>query len=148
MSLLSALAALLTRYSGQEDIVIGSPANRQDAQLDRPIDFHANSLVMRMRVTSERSFRELIAHVRGTTLEAQLHQNMPREQLFEKLSPDRRLSSTPLFQVMFVLQNAPAGHGRRQDVEVTSVAGGKPQVRFDLEHSRVDFFGRERAKSC
>ena len=141
MTLLSALAALLTRYSGQEDIVIGSPTNRQDVQLDRLIDFYVNSLVMRMRVTSERSFRELIADVRSTTLEAQLHQDIPREQRFEKLSPERRLSLTPLFQVTFVLQNAPAGLGRRRDVEITPDAGDKLQVRFDLELHAIEHEG-------
>ena len=110
MTLLSALAALLARYSGQEEILVGSPiANRQDVQLEGLIGLFANSLVMRVRVTSEQSFRELLAEVRSTTLDAYQHQDIPIERLVEELSPERSLNSTPLFQVMFALQNAPAG---------------------------------------
>jgi len=142
MTLLSGLAALLARYSGQEEIVVGSPiANRQDVQLEGLIGCFVNSLVMRVRVTPERSFRELIADVRGTTLEACLHQDIPIEQLIEGLSPMRGLSSTPFFQVMFVLQNAPAGLQRLQSLEITPLACDELQVRFDLVLHAIEHEG-------
>ena len=139
MTLLSALAALLARYSGQEEILVGSPiANRQDVQLEGLIGLFANSLVMRVRVTSEQSFRELLAEVRSTTLEAYQHQDIPIERLVEELSPERSLNSTPLFQVMFALQNAPAGLQRLQGLEITPVADDELRVRFDLELHAIE----------
>ena len=139
MTLLSALAALLARYSGQEEILVGSPiANRQDVQLEGLIGLFANSLVMRLRVTSEQSFRELLAEVRSTTLDAYQHQDIPIERLVEELSPERSLNSTPLFQVMFALQNAPAGLQRLQGLEITPVADGQLRVRFDLELQAIE----------
>ena len=108
MTLLAAFALLLERYSGQEDIVVGSPiANRQDAQLEGMIGFFVNSLVMRVRTEGEQSFRELLRAVRQTALDAYQHQDVPFERLVDELSPQRSLDRTPLFQVLFAVQNAP-----------------------------------------
>ena len=113
MTLLAAFGVLLSRYSGQDDIVVGSPiANRQEAQLEEMIGFFVNTLVMRVRVKGEMSFRELLGEVRGTALEAYRYQDVPFERLVEELSPQRSLNTTPVFQVVFALQNAPEGsHG-------------------------------------
>jgi hypothetical protein len=134
MTLLSAFAVLLQRYSGQDDIVVGSPiANRQEAQLERLIGFFVNSLVMRVRVRLGASFRELLSAVRRTALDAYLHQDVPFERLVEELSPGRSLSHTPVFQVVFALQNAPMGRDQLKGLEIAPVAGEELRVRFDLE---------------
>ncbi len=143
MTLLSAFAALLQRYSGQDDIVVGSPvANRQDPQLEQLIGFFVNSLVIRVRVTPESSFRSLLADVRRTTLEAYEHQDLPFERLVEELSPERSLSYTPLFQVVFSLQNAAGADTRLEGLEVERVPGDDVRVRFDLEVQAFERNGR------
>src|ERR1041384_6162705 len=106
MTLLAAFGVLLWRYSGEEDIVVGTPiANRQDAKLEGLIGFFVNALVMRMRVSGEKSFEELLREVKKTTLEAYQHQDVPFEKLVEELAPVRSMNTTPLFQVTFALQN-------------------------------------------
>ena len=137
MTLLSALAVLLARYSGQEDILISSPiANRQE--VEGLIGLFVNFLVMRVLVKSERSFRELIADVRATTLEAYLHQDVPIERLVEELSPERNGNSTQLFQVMFVLQNASTGLRWFQGLEISSVTSKEQWARFDLQLHAIE----------
>jgi len=136
MSLLSGLALLLQRYSNQHDIVVGSPiANRQEAALEQLIGFFVNSLVMRVRVEPEQSFSSLLAAVRKTTLDAYAHQDLPFERLVEELSPQRSLSTTPLFQVMFAVQNAPMGKQKLKDLEVEAkrIRNEALRTRFDLE---------------
>jgi amino acid adenylation domain-containing protein len=134
MTLLAVFGMLLSRYSGQDDIVVGSPiANRQDEQLEALIGFFVNSLVMRVRPRGEMSFRELLSQVRQTALAAYEHQDVPFERLVEELSPERSLNTTPLFQVIFALQNAPMGKQQLKQLEVNPVGGGELRVRFDLE---------------
>src|SRR5262249_40187188 len=119
MTLLSAFAVLLSRYSGQDDIVVGSPiANRREAQLEDLVGFFVNSLVMRVRLNPQQSFTELLAQVRKTALDAYQHQDVPFERLVEVLSPERSLNKTPLFQVVFALQNAPMGSQKLPGLEV------------------------------
>jgi amino acid adenylation domain-containing protein/thioester reductase-like protein len=108
MGLLGGFAALLHRYSGQEEVVIGSPvANRQRVELEKLIGFFANTLVLRTRLGGDPPFSEILARVQVTTRGAYAHQDLPFERLVEALQPERHLSYTPLFQVMLVLQNAP-----------------------------------------
>ena len=134
MTLLAVFGMLLSRYSGQDDIVVGSPiANRQDEQLEALIGFFINSLVMRVQPRSEMSFGELLGQVRQTALAAYEHQDVPFERLVEELSPERSLNATPLFQVVFALQNAPLDKQQLKQLEVTPVRGGELRVRFDLE---------------
>ena len=134
MTLLAAFGVLLSRYSGQDDIVVGSPiANRQEVQLEEMIGFFVNTLVMRMRVKGEMSFGELMGEVRKTALEAYQHQEIPFERLVEELSPERSLNRTPVFQVSFALQNAPWVPAHLKGLEVEPVRGGELRVRFDLE---------------
>ncbi|RYZ37357.1 MAG: amino acid adenylation domain-containing protein, partial [Myxococcaceae bacterium] len=108
MVLLAAFQTLLHRYSGQDDVLVGSPiANRHHAETEGLIGFFVNTLVLRGSFSARPSFRQLIAQVRTTTLGAYEHQDIPFERLVESLQTTRDLSRTPLFQAMFALQNAP-----------------------------------------
>ena len=106
MVLLSAYNVLLNRYTGQDDIVVGTPvAGRVRSELGGLIGFFVNTLVMRSDLSGEPSFLELVRRVRAETLDALEHQDLPFERLVEELAPSRDLSRSPLFQVMFVMQN-------------------------------------------
>jgi pristinamycin I synthase 3 and 4 len=134
MSLLAVFGVLLSRYSGQDDIVVGTPiANRQEAGLEELIGFFVNTLAMRVRVQGEKSFGELVGEVRSVALEAYEHQEVPFERLVEELSPQRSLNTTPIFQVVFALQNTPWVMDGVKGLEVEPVMGDELQVRFDLE---------------
>ncbi|MFG6107497.1 amino acid adenylation domain-containing protein [Leptothoe sp. EHU-05/26/07-4] len=108
MILHSAFATLLYRYSGQTDILIGSPvANRNHPGLEPLIGFFVNTLVLRTRFENNLSFETLLTRFRETALQAYEHQGVPFARVVEALNPQRSLSHSPLFQVMFALQNAP-----------------------------------------
>ena len=126
MSLLAGFAVLLKRYSGQEDVVVGTPvANRPRAELEELIGFFVNVLVLRMDVTGELTFRELLERVREVTLEAYAHQEAPFEQVVEELQPMRELGQKPLFQVVFALQNAPQERLELTGLEVQPLEVGR-----------------------
>lgn len=109
MLLLAAFKVLLYRYSGQDDVIVGSPvAGRQRAETEPLIGFFVNTLALRTDLSGEPSFRELLARVRATAMEALAHQDVPFEMLVEELRPRRDLSYNPIYQVMFALQNTPA----------------------------------------
>src|SRR5262245_30755774 len=134
MTLLAAFGVLLGRYSNQDDIVLGSPiANRQEALLEELIGFFVNTLVLRLRLQPELSFAELLGEVRQTALEAYQHQNLPFERLVEELAPQRSLNTTPLFQVLFALQNAPQVEQQMEGLAVEPLPGDALRVRCDLE---------------
>ncbi len=106
MTLLAAFQTLLYRYSGQEDILVGSPvAGRNREEIESLIGFFINTLVLRTDMSGEPTFRDLLARVKETALEAYAHQDLPFEKLVDELALERSLSYSPLFQVMFVLQN-------------------------------------------
>jgi amino acid adenylation domain-containing protein len=108
MTLLAAFNTLLYRYTAQEDILVGSSiANRNRAELEGLLGLFVNNLVLRNNLNGNPSFRELLNRVRDVTLNAYAHQDLPFEKLVEELQPERDLSRNPLFQVMFILQNAP-----------------------------------------
>ncbi|MDM9382031.1 amino acid adenylation domain-containing protein [Chlorogloeopsis sp. ULAP01] len=108
MTLLAAFKILLYRYTGQEDILVGSPvANRNHAEIENLIGLFINTLVLRTDLAGNPTFRELLCRVRQMVLEAHNHQDLPFEKLVETLQPERNTSYTPLFQVMFALQNTP-----------------------------------------
>ncbi len=108
MVLLAAFKTLLYRYTGQTDLLVGTPvANRTHSEIENLLGCFVNTLVLRTDVSGEPSFRELVKRVRDTALAAYTHQDFPFEQLVKELQPERTLSHTPLFQVMFVFQDAP-----------------------------------------
>jgi amino acid adenylation domain-containing protein len=108
MSLLAVFGVLLSRYSGQKDLVIGTPiANRTRAETEGLIGLFVNSLALRIDLTGSPNFRELLARVKQTALDAYAHQDTPFERLVAELRPIRDVSRAPLFQVMMALQNVP-----------------------------------------
>src|SRR5215213_889540 len=134
MTLLGAWAALLSRYSGEQDVIVGSPiANRTRAELEGLIGFFVNSLVLRTSFKGNPSFKELLAQVRETTLGAYAHQDLPFEKLVEMLQPERELSHNPLFQVSFALQNAPQEAVAVGGLQMSVVETARTTARFDLE---------------
>ena len=143
MTLLAAFAVLLSRYSGQDDIVVGSLiANRQEAQLEEMIGFFVNALVMRVRVQAEMSFRQLLGEVRRTALEAYQHQDVPFERIVEELSPQRSLNTTPVFQVMFALQNVPWEAYRPKGLVGEPIGPAEVRTRTDVEIYAADRGGK------
>ncbi|HEY0365245.1 MAG TPA: amino acid adenylation domain-containing protein, partial [Pyrinomonadaceae bacterium] len=108
MTILAAYQTLLFRYTGQENIIVGTPvAGRNAAELENLIGLFVNTLPLRTTLSGSVTFDQLLARVRETSLEAFANQDLPFEQLVEALQPERDLSRTPLFQVMFAFQNAP-----------------------------------------
>jgi amino acid adenylation domain-containing protein len=133
MMLLAAFNVLLSRYSGQDDIVVGSPiAGRTRAELENLIAFFVNTLVLRADLSGNPSFRELLARVRETAMGAYAHQDVPFEKLVEELKPDRDLSRNPLFQVMFILQNAPFSNRKMAGTQVGPFPLPGESSKFDL----------------
>ncbi len=130
MGLLAGFKALLYRYTGQDDIVVGCPiAGRTSAELEALIGFFVNTLVMRTSLSGDPTFRELLRRVRETALGAYAHQDLPFNVLVDRLHPDRDLARNPLFQVGFVLQNAWSAPG-------VDDAGGAP---LDIERGTSIF---------
>jgi amino acid adenylation domain-containing protein len=136
MLLLAGFKALLHRYTGQQQIVVGSPvANRTLEEVQGLVGFFVNSLVLATDFSGDPTFEELLARVRETTLEAYAHQDLPFEKLVEDLQPGRDLSRHPLFQTVFVLQQSDAmlPNFRFQGIEGELLNLGEVAVRFDLE---------------
>jgi amino acid adenylation domain-containing protein len=133
MTLLAAFQALLHRYSGQNDIIVGSPiANRNRPELEPLIGFFVNTLALRTSFAGDPSFRALLAQVRETCLGAYAHQDVPFEKLVEELQPTRDLSRQPIVQVSFALQNAPPSKAAIADLNVLSEGVDAGIAKFDL----------------
>jgi len=136
MSLLAGFQAVLGRYAGTEDVAVGSPvANRNRAEIEGLIGFFVNTLVLRSDLGGDPGFAELVRRVRRTCLEAYAHQDLPFEKLVEELQPDRDLSRTPLFQVLFALQNAHDAQAELAGLVCTPVDLGTETSKFDLNLS-------------
>jgi len=134
MTLLAAFFVMLQRYTGEEDLVVGTPiANRTRPELEGLIGFFVNSLAIRAGLEGDPSFVELLARVRETCLGAYAHQDLPFERLVEELRPERDTGGNPFFQLVFALQNAPASPLELEGIEVGRLELGHHTVRFDLE---------------
>ncbi len=131
MTLLAAFDLLMWRYSGQADLLVGTPiANRNRKETEGLIGFFVNTLVLRTKVNGNGTFRELLDQVRETTLRAYEHQDVPFEKLVEELQPERSLSRHPLFQVMFTLQDG--GELKLSGLELTWMDTANEIAKFDL----------------
>jgi non-ribosomal peptide synthetase component F len=116
MFLLSTFKILLSRYSGQEDVCVGTPiANRTQSELEGMIGFFVNTLALRSDLSGDPSFRDLLARVKQTTLEGYDHQLAPFEQVVDRVVTTRDMSMTPLFQVMFDFQKEDTNSGEVQE---------------------------------
>ncbi len=133
MTLLAGFKVLLYRYTGTRDIVVGSPiANRDHTELEGLIGFFVNTLVLLTNLSDNPTFRELLCRVREVTLGAYDHQDLPFDLLVEELKPQRDLSHTPLFQVMFVLQNAPMSTMELSGLTLQALQSESTTAKFDL----------------
>jgi hypothetical protein len=134
MAVLAALGLLLARYTGHDDVAIAAPiATRHDEQLERVIGLFVNSLVMRIRISPGQCFRQLLADVRRTALDAYRHQDVPFERLVEALAPRRTALRAPLAQVSLDFQNTPQVEPRLAGLDVESLPARDLLVRADLE---------------
>jgi amino acid adenylation domain-containing protein len=132
MTLLAAFQTLLHRYVGQEDIVVGTDvANRNQVETEGLIGFFLNHLVLRTSMQGDPTFRELLGRVREVALGAYAHQEVPFEKLVEKLQPERSFHS-PLFQVLFVLQNAPWSELELPGLKLRDLGIEHQTSKFDL----------------
>ncbi|MDB9396155.1 non-ribosomal peptide synthetase [Microcystis aeruginosa] len=135
MTLLAAFFVLISRYSGQLDVLVGSPiANRNSSAIEKLMGFFANTLALRGDMSGNQSFLELLERVKQTTLSAYAHQDLPFEMLVEKLQLNRDLSHNPLIQVMFSLQNTPQSEASLSGLKMESLPlSVELKARFDLE---------------
>ncbi|MDB6031369.1 MAG: amino acid adenylation protein, partial [Verrucomicrobiales bacterium] len=139
MLLLGAFKVLLSRYSRQQDILVGSPiAGRTQLETEGLIGFFINTLILRTDVSGNPSFKQLLQRVRKITLDAYSHQDLPLEKLVMELRPGRSSSHTPLFQVMFVLQNAPAHPPGLDNMSTSYLEVRTDTAKFDLLLSITD----------
>ncbi|HLL45528.1 MAG TPA: amino acid adenylation domain-containing protein, partial [Longimicrobiaceae bacterium] len=133
MTLLGAFQVLLGKYAGSEDVVVGSPiAGRTRGEVEALIGFFVNTLVLRTDLSGDPSFREVLRRVRDVTLGAYEHQEVPFEKLVAELQPERSLSHSPLFQVVFTLNNAGGGGGTLPGLKVGGVGAAMEIAKFDL----------------
>ncbi|RCJ21836.1 non-ribosomal peptide synthetase [Nostoc minutum NIES-26] len=133
ITLLTAFKILLYRYTGQADIIVGSPvANRDRAETEDLIGFFINTVVLRTNLEGNPTFQKLLSSVRDVVLEAYNHQELPFEKLVETLQPERDMSHTPLFQVMFALQNAPMPALEFSGLQLTPLEIDNGTAKFDL----------------
>ncbi len=133
MALLGAFQVLLARYSGQEDIAVGSPiAGRTRSETEDLIGFFANTIVFRGDLTGDPSFREVLRRSKAAVLGAIAYQDMPFDQLVAALRPVRDTSRTPIFQVMFALQNSPMPPLETPEMAMTPIVVTSDSARADL----------------
>ncbi|HZN09468.1 MAG TPA: condensation domain-containing protein, partial [Pyrinomonadaceae bacterium] len=133
MTLLATFTVLLKRHSAQDDILIGTPvANRNEIDLEPLIGFFVNTLVLRTDLSGNPTVRDLLARVRETSLGAYMHQELPFEELIKSLQPERDLSRSPLFQVMFTYQNLTRSEVELPGLKLTPLPTESPTAKFDL----------------
>ncbi|WP_438289009.1 amino acid adenylation domain-containing protein [Burkholderia pseudomallei] len=133
MTLLSSWAAVLSRLSGQEEVVIGSPvAGRNRTEVEALIGFFVNTLALRLDLSSEPTVGELLKRTKAQVLSAQAHQDLPFDQVVERVKPPRSTAHSPLFQVMFVWQNMPAGELTIPGLTIRAVETPLQTAQFEL----------------
>lgn len=142
MVLLAAFKVLLYRYTGQSDLVVGTPvANRNRTELESLIGFFVNMLVLRTDLSGNPTFREAVQRVQEVTIDSYDHADIPFGRIVEELQPDRSVSNNPIFQVAFALQNVPMGpdggangkaDGRRDAPPADPLSSGIGGAKFDL----------------
>src|SRR5436305_2015956 len=141
MTGLAAFQVLLARYTGQSDICVACPvANRRQAEVEGVVGFFVNALVLRTNLGGDPTFGEILRRVREVCLAAYAHQDIPFEKVVEELEPERDLSRSPLFQVMFVLQKTPVGVGQttlsleagQASVKINELTLERTTSKFDL----------------
>ncbi|PHM77925.1 Amino acid adenylation [Xenorhabdus cabanillasii JM26] len=138
MTLLSAWTVVLSRLSGQEDIIVGTHSSGRNRQEVEPlIGYFVNTLALRTKVSGELTVAELLAQVRQTTLAAQAHQDLPFEQMVEIVQPSRQLDHTPLCQTMFAWQDYEDPHWTLPGLTVSSIDHDLNITNYDLE---IEFF--------
>ncbi len=134
MTLLAAFQLLLSRYSGQDDLVVGSPiANRNRQEIEPLIGFFVNTLALRADLSGNPTFLELLAQVRQTTQDAYAHQDLPFERLVEELQPERHFNYNPLVQVALALQNTLEPDLELPGLQISPLGTTAQSVRLDLE---------------
>jgi amino acid adenylation domain-containing protein len=139
MTLIAAFKVLLLRYTGQQDMLVGTPiANRNRTEVEGLIGLFINTLVLRTDMSGDPSFRELLGRVKEVALGAYGNQDVPFEKLVEELQPERDLSRTPLFQVMFVMQNNPMPELKLGNVTMSPVIIEGATSKFDLTLSIME----------
>ncbi|MDY7096043.1 MAG: amino acid adenylation domain-containing protein, partial [Acidobacteriota bacterium] len=133
MVLLAGFQTVLGRWAGQDDVSVGTPlAGRNHLEVENLIGFFVNTLVLRTRFEGLPTFVDVLAQVREQSLEAHMHQELPFERLVEELQPDRSLNHSPLFQVMFALQNAPGGELQLEGLQLSPLDFDESVAKFDL----------------
>ncbi len=139
MTLLAAFQALLSRYSGQDDVVVGTPiAGRNRSELEKLIGFFVNTLALRAHLEPHMNFRQLLRQVRQVSLGAYAHQDLPFEQLVEALQPERNMSHSPIFQVMFVFQNQPMERLELPGITLEPFEANPGIAKFDISFIAVE----------
>ena len=147
MTLLAAFQALLHRYTGGEDIIVGVPiAGRNRLEVENLIGIFINTLALRTDLSGNPSFRQLLGRVRTTALEAYAHQELPFERLVEELQPVRDLSRTPVFQVLFQLRNLPDERvDANEDLRMAEADFDSGSAKLDLA---LDIVNKPEGLSC
>ena len=139
MTLLTAFKVLLSRYTGQSDIVIGSPiANRTQQELEGVIGFFVNTLALRTKIHNNLTFCQLLGQVQKVCLDAYTHQDLPFEKLVEELHPPRDPSRSPLIQILFQVQNATSPPTTFPELEVKRLKIATTTSKMDLNFSIVE----------
>jgi amino acid adenylation domain-containing protein len=134
MTFCAAFQAVLSRYSGQTDLTIGTPvANRRHVDVENLIGFFVNTLPIRVDLSGSPDFRRLVRRVKQVALDAYAHQDLPFEKMVEVLNPERDMSRHPIFQVVFAVQNTPAGTDLFPGLEASPYSLPTTTTHFDLE---------------
>ncbi|MGE5402079.1 MAG: amino acid adenylation domain-containing protein, partial [Ignavibacteriales bacterium] len=133
MTLLAAFQSLLHRYTGSDDLVVGTPvANRNRIETEHLIGFFVNTQVMRVRFTGNPTFSEVLKQVREKSIMAFSNQDVPFEYIVEEIQPERDLSHSPIFQVAFVYQNFPINKLQLPGLDVSYYEMENPSAKYDL----------------